>query len=214
VTLESVSFVLSLDLTQSQRAELVVEARFYGLLDRMMPYYAYEQIGVALLKRACVVGTFDALETAVSQARVLVFEMGSTTPWLTDEFQDLRYVITDRVVNDSPVWAAEGGEWFMYRDGMDDMTVGNETNCAGGECIMGLYHNSGRGSDVMSPTQLPSNDWRSNKETTLVPQFTSAAGGDEDTMFVGVPDMLVTVVHGLDDAAPAMAAALRQLAAL
>jgi len=36
-----------------------------------------------------------------------VFEMGSTTPWLVDQFQDLRYVITDRVINGAPVWAAE-----------------------------------------------------------------------------------------------------------
>jgi hypothetical protein len=45
---------------------------------------------------------------------VLVFVMGSTTPFLTEKFQDSRWVITDRV-NGSPVWAAEGGELFMYR---------------------------------------------------------------------------------------------------
>jgi len=33
-----------------------VEADFYGLLDRVMPYYEQEMIGVALLKRACDAG--------------------------------------------------------------------------------------------------------------------------------------------------------------
>jgi hypothetical protein len=70
-----------------------------------------EQIGARLLSRACFAGTKRALQTAVATARSLVFEMGSTTPWLTDEFQDARYVITDRVVNGAPVWAAENGKW-------------------------------------------------------------------------------------------------------
>jgi hypothetical protein len=60
--------------------------------------YAQDQIGVALLKRACTVGTAPALQTAVATARALTFEMGSTTPWLSEEFQDARFVITDRVV--------------------------------------------------------------------------------------------------------------------
>jgi hypothetical protein len=49
----------------------------------------------------------------VAQACVLVFDLGSTTPFLKDEIQDLRFVITDRVVNDEPVWAAMGGVLFM-----------------------------------------------------------------------------------------------------
>ena len=93
-----------------------MEAEFYGLLDRMMPYHAQELIGRALLRRACLGGTETELRTAVAQTRGLVFEMGSTTPFLTDEFQDLRWVITDRVVNGSPVWAAGGGVLFMYRN--------------------------------------------------------------------------------------------------
>jgi len=37
----------------------------------------------------------------VAQARALVFEFGSTTSFLTDEFQGLQFFITDRVVNRS-----------------------------------------------------------------------------------------------------------------
>jgi hypothetical protein len=55
-TLEPVSFKLSSALTVEQRAELAVEVQFYSLLRLMMPtevpYYAQEQMGVALLKRA------------------------------------------------------------------------------------------------------------------------------------------------------------------
>ena len=67
-TLYPVSFKLSSTLTEEQRGELAVEADFYGLLDRVMPYYAQEQIGVALLMRACKVdapsATKRVLETA------------------------------------------------------------------------------------------------------------------------------------------------------
>ena len=93
-TLDPVSFTLSKDLTESQRDELAVEVQFYGLLRLMMPtavpYYAQELTGVALLQRACVVGTKHVLQSAVGSARALVFEMGSTTPWLIDELQDAR----------------------------------------------------------------------------------------------------------------------------
>ena len=216
-TLEPASFTLSTDLTEAQRGELAVEAAFYGLRDRMMPsavtYYEQEQIGVALLKRACDAGTKLALQTAVATARALVFEMGSTTPWLTAEFQDLRYAITHRVVNGTPVWAAENGILFMYRDDVcGDMTVGNEDDCAGEE-----YDNGGdifnSKSDGLAPTQLLSHEWVSGVHATLEPQYTSA-GGCKEYYWVDVPDIRVTAVHGLDDAEPAMAAALRQLAAL
>jgi ubiquitin len=220
LTLEAVSFMLSLDLTQSQRAELVVEAQFYGLLDRVMPYYAQEQIGVALLKSACNAGaTKRALQTAVATARALVFEMGSTTPWLTEEFQGARYVITDRVVSGSPVWAAENGEWFMYRAGNGMMTISREASCAAGAAA-GVMFNSLHSSDVLAPTQLLSNKWKNAKYATLGPQFTSAPqhpsydGQGRDAAWVEVPDMRITAVHGLDDTEPAMAAALRQQAAL
>ena len=54
--LHSVCFKLSSTLTAEQRGERAVEADFYGLLDRVMPYFMQEQIGVALQKRACVTG--------------------------------------------------------------------------------------------------------------------------------------------------------------
>jgi len=221
-TLEPVCFKLSSALTEEQRAELAVEVQFYGLLRLMMPtevpYYAQEQIGVALLKGACVTGTMRALQTAVAQARALVYEMGSTTPWLNEQFQDLRYVITDRVVNGAPVWAAEGGEWFMYRTGTGTMYVSSEANCAAGRQT-GWISNTVQNPDVQAPTQLLSNEWESEESATLGPQFTSAPkyasdDADDPASWVDVPDMRVTAVHGLDDAEPAMAAALRQLAAL
>ena len=223
--LDPVSFKLSKDITESQREELTVEVQFYGLLRLMMPtavpYYAQEQTGVALLQRACVAGTMGALRSSVAAARALVFEMGSTNPWLTDEFHDLRYVITDRVVNGAPVWAAEGGDCFMYRAGNGQMLIGSEASCAAGNAV-GCIYNTVQSPDVLSPTQLLSNNWMSNQYATLGPQFASAAQVSSDPehietemgVWVKVPDMRVTAVHGLDDAEPAMAAALRHLAAL
>jgi hypothetical protein len=216
-TLDPGSFTLRHDLTEDERAELAVELQFYGLLDRIMPYFAQEQIAVALLKRACEDGTKSALQTAVAQARALVFEMGSTTPWLTDEFQDARYVITDRIVTGAPVWAAEDGRRFIYRAGYcagygGKMFISDEASCATGKPHGVIYHNA-QDSTVMVPTQLLRNRWRSNMISTLGPQFTSA-GGTEENRWVWVPDMRVAAVHGLDDAEPAMAAALRHLAAL
>ena len=211
------SFTLNPDLTEAERGELAVEVQFYGLLHLMMPtlvpYYAQEQIGVALLPRACVVGTQPALQSAMATARAMVFEMGSTTPWLVAKYQDVRYVITDRVVNGAPVWAAEGGDWFMWRDGQGQMMISNEANWAAGNSA-GVIYNTVGSLDVLAPTQLLSNNWKSNQQAALGPEFTSAIGTDESQPWVPVPDMHVTAVHGMDDAEPAMAAALRQLAAL
>jgi len=210
-TLEPVSFVLSPDLTGAERAELAVELQFYGLLDRVMPYYEQEQIGVALLKRA---GTTRALQSAVAAARALVVEMGSTTPWFTDEFQDARYVITDRVVNDMPAWAAENGANFMYRANNGQLWIGSNENCAEGRSF-GWMYNTAKSPEVLAPTQLPSDKWKSIKMATLGPQFRSG-GGTKGHPWVSVPPdiMRVTAVHGLDDGHPAMAAALLQLTAL
>jgi hypothetical protein len=116
------------------------------------------------------------------------------------------------VVNGAPVWAAEDGQRFMYRTGNCKMAISDEANCAAGNCA-GMIYNTARSPDVRAPTQLLSNKWKSAKSATLGPQFASA-GGTEENPWVEVPDMRVTAVHGLDDAVPAMAAALRQLAAL
>ena len=153
----------------------------------------------------------------MAAARALVFEMGSTTPWLTAEFQDLRYVITDHVVRGAPVWAAADGVWLMYRAGNGTMTISDEANYTAGRGA-GVMYNTVESPDVMAPTQLPSNQWKSNKHTTRGPQYTSAPKHTSNTghqpVWSAVPEMRVTAVHGLDDAEPAMAAALRHLAAL
>ena len=209
------SFLLSPDLTEAHRAELAVELQFYGLLRHVMPvtpFYAQEQIGVALLRRACVAGTEHALRSAVSQAQELVVKIGSTNPWLTDQCQDVRYAITDRVVNGAPAWAAENAGEFMYRANNRQMWIGDDANCLEGKA-WGWVRNTARHPEVLAPTQLPLGKWQSHKDATLGPQFTSA-GGTDDKPWVKVPSMRVTAVHGLDDGHPAMAAALLQLAAL
>jgi len=196
-----------------------VEATFFGLLDLMMPgpYQTQERVGQSLLRGACVAGTRRALETAVAQARALVFEMGSTTPFLAEEYQDLRWVITDRVVNGSPVWAAVDGERFMYRGGKQQMTISDESDCAEGSAS-GVMYNAEKTVDVAAPTELPSDKWASSPPTTLPLQYASADRLESATTarspWVLVPEMRITAVHGLDDGEPAMAAALRQLAAL
>jgi len=208
-----VTFTLrhALSLTGDSRAELAVELQFYGLLDRVMPYYAQEQIGVALLKSACNAGTNVALQTALATARLLVFEMGSVNQWVTDEFQDARYVITDRVVNGAPVWAAENGECFMYRDGSGEMVISRAKIFAQGSSLLA----QGSSRSLTALTQLPSNQWMISRFAKLEPRlYTSARCREYPWVWVDVPDMHLTAVHGLDDAEPAMAATLRQLAAL
>jgi len=207
-------FELSSDVTSGQKKELAVELEFYGLLDHILPHYAQEVIGRALLQRECLDGTTCELQTAVAQVRALVFEMGSTTPFLNDEFQDLRLVITGRVVNSSPVWAAVGGKWFMYRDVNNIMTISNEAHCAEGRAE-GIMHNTlVTADDAIAPTDLPSDKWLSIMYATLEAQYASAERYRPGDPWVRVPNMHITTVHGLDDGDPSMAAALRQLAAL
>jgi len=157
------------------------------------------------LQRACVVGTKHAVQLAVAQARAIVFEMGSSTPWLTAEFQDLRYVITDRVVSGAPLWAAENGT-CMYLVAYGMISIGCEADLAA-DSIAGDIWNYVVDPGVLAPTLLPTHGWWSSHNATLKPQPTTADG-------VPAFSMRVTTVHGLHDAEPAMAAALRQLAAL
>ena len=156
-------------------------------------------------------GTKRELQTAVATARALVFEMGSTTPWLTDDYQDLQYTITDRVVNGAPVWEDEDSDGVMYRAVDGEMKCGHEESCDAGNGPGWFVHTT-LTSNVLAPTQLSSDQWISAKVATLEPQFTSAR--EEGSAWVDVPDMRITAVHGLHDAEPSMAAALRQLAAL
>ena len=213
---DSKSFKLSSDLTEGQKEALVVEVKFYGLLDHMMPgpYLAQENVGQSLLQQTIISGTKAERQTAVDQARALVFDIGSTTPFLKDEFQDLRFVITDRVVNGSPVWAAVGGEWFMYRTINEFMSIGDESTAAAGTAI-GHISNATclNGGTVTAPTKL-STTWVCNAYATLDLQYASAKHLTSSPAWVYIPGMHITVVHGLDDANPTMAAALQQLAAL
>jgi hypothetical protein len=101
----------------------------------------------------------------------------------------------------------------MYRTGAGETEISDEDHCAAGESA-GVAYNIVQSPDVLAPTQLPSGKWKSNRLATLGPQFTSAPHSRTGAAWVDVPGMRVTAVHGLDDADPAMAAALRQLAAL
>jgi hypothetical protein len=179
----------------------------------MMPYHAQELIGRALLRRACLGDTKVELQTAVAQTRGLGFKMGSTTPFLTDEFQDLRWAITDRVVNGSPVWAAEGGELFMFRDVLTMIMIGDEANCAEGRS-RGRMYNSQKTETVTAPTALPSDKWVSDPRATLPSMYTSADRWSPGRPWVRVPGMRITVVHGLNDDDATMMAALGQIASL
>jgi hypothetical protein len=210
-------YKLNSDLTEGQREELMVELEYFGLLDRMLPYLAQERVGQSLLGRACLDGTRRALETAVAQARALVFEMGSTTPFLAEKFQDLRWVITDRVVNGSPVWAAVGGKYFMFRSKRQMMVVGLARHCVEGS-YYGYMYNTEKDADVAASMALPSDKWVSCFRTTLASHYASARRVEDSPTgrsgWVYVPEMRITAVHGLHDGDPAMSGALRQLAAL
>jgi hypothetical protein len=178
------------------------------------PYAALDLIGQSLLKRACLAGTARALRTAAAQSRVLVFVMGSTAPFLTEEFQDSRWVITDRVVNGSPVWAAEGGELFMFRAVDNMMAISIEYSCAEGRAMSHIV-NTEVTAGVVAPTELPSDNWVSSAYATLATQYAErlpAASGEIDD-WAHVPNMRITAVHGLSDDDPAMAEALAKLAA-
>ena len=173
-------------------------------------YRAQERVGQTLLLRACAAGTKRERQTAVAQARVLVFDLGSTTPFLNARFQDLRFVITDRVVNGQPVWAAVGGIYFMYRDTRGLMMIGNAEDCAEGNTMCFIYNRKHRSCGV-APIDLPSGKWLSSKGATLKSQYASEERVWPGQEWVRVPAIRITAVHGLDDYDPTMAAALQQL---
>ena len=150
----------------------------------------------------------------MAQARALVFDIGSITPFLTDEFQDLRFVITDRVLNGSPVWAAVGGELFMYRDMKCSMMVSDESGCVEGSISGYIYNREASADGTVAPSVSPSDKWMSNAHATLESQYASAQGIRPEDDWARVPGMCVTVVHGLNDGDPAMTMALCELAAL
>ena len=94
--------------------------------------------------------------------------------------------------------------------------VSDESDCAEGSDF-GFMYSAKKTVDVAAPTELPLDKWVSNPVATLASHHASARRlGDTPTLSVWacVPEMRITTVHGLDDGEPAMAAALRQLAAL
>jgi hypothetical protein len=215
---DSGSFELSSGMAEDQRKELAVEITFYGLLDHMMPYYTQEKIGHALVQRACLAGIERDIRAAVAQARALVFDFGSTTPFLVDKYQDLRFVITDRILNGSPVWEAAKEDLFMFRGVEHYMLIGSRENCVEDSVGGDIFHSFVRFDRVYSPTELHADQWMSYKDATLDAQYAAATeyndSDDSDDGAVCVEDMRVTAVHGLDDGSPTMSAALRQLATL
>lgn len=142
---------------------------------------------------------------------MLVFDLGSTTPFLSKKFQDLRFFITDCVVNGAPVWAGVGGKWFMYRSIVGGMMISKATDFAQGNSV-GYMCNMKRAAGGVAPTDLLSGEWMSNNLSTLSPQYASAERVWPGLPWVHVPAMRITVVHGLHDDDPTMAAVLQQLA--
>ena len=206
---DSGSFELSSDMTKGQRKELAVEMKFYGLLDRIMPHHAQERVGQALLRRACLAGTEHELRAAVAQTRALVFEIGSTTPFLTERFQDLRFIITGHVVNGSPVWEDVDRELYMYRGADSDLWIDDKSNNLEDDAVRGYIcsiESDWFRDTIAAPTEVASDKWYSGAGATLVPQY--------NKYWAHIPNMRITAVHGLDDGDPTMAAALRKLAAL
>ena len=228
---------------QAQREEILEEAEFYGMLDCIdlvpSPFSAQELIGESLLKAALIKGTKIALLEALAQARALVFEMGSTTPFLRERYQNVRYAITDRVEEGSPVWAADG-ENFMFRGHIEDdqyhfygpMPPGYAT-CFGDleerchkrphvytntvDKPFGDICNVMQLGDVFAPTEVSPTSWCSYSDVTLTSKIQSATPAFDEPYvhhWLRVPEMRITVVHGLNDDSPAVAAALLQLAAL
>jgi vacuolar-type H+-ATPase subunit H len=214
---DSGRFRLSSDVTKGQREELAVEVKFYGLLEYMTPnpYSMQECVGYNLSQRARLRGTKLELQTAIDQVHALVFEIRSTTPFLVDEFQDMRFFITDSVITSSPVWKSmhDGSRWFMYRGSDRRMHIDNEADYAD-EITAGRIFNTKIDDDVVAPTKLPLDEWLSDDYSTLESQYTPAERVSPENVFVRIPDMCITIVHGLDDDDPHIVTALQQLAAL
>ena len=116
------------------------------------------------------------------------------------------------MVNGSPVWAAVGGEMFVYRDIRWLHAYWRRGSRCRGHCWSHINVPSNEGA-VIAPTKL-SSTWVCNVYATLDLQYTSARRLVPNASWVDIPEMRITVVHGLDDDNPTMAAAHKQLAAL
>ena len=150
-----------------------------------------------------------------------MLELGSTAPFLNDKFQDLRFVVTDRDLHGSPVWAAVSGELFMYgtlRNGWIAIGDAAQYERADMPCQpshLGYICNikAAEGVPFLTPTDLPSASWWSAPQATMEAQYASAKSCGS-CGYVWAPTIRITAVHGLDSDDPAMVTALRQLATL
>lgn len=214
------SFVAaSSSMTESIKRELAVEAGFYGLLELMMPFLSLDHIGRLLLQRAYLNGTRADVKIAVSQARDLVFDVEESSMFLSAQFSDLRFIITEQFVNGSPVWAAGDGLTFMYRTTSNRMMISVASSAvdgvveADGTAPPCLY-NSCLSPLVNAPSDLPSNMWVSNEAATSAAQFASASrlsNGNGELVWAEVPEFRIHTVHGLRDDDVAMAKAINHL---
>lgn len=219
----------STDMKAYERIQLETELEFYGLLDRVFPFAAQERIGRSLLERALRGHRFVDVKSAVKQARCLVFEMNGmtsaieSTPFLNENFNHIRYVITDQFKDGSPVWVAVDGKHVMYREG-GAMKVSFKSDS--GEMMVISHRDNIEAGHTLQ--DLISNAWRSYEIATLPSQYAAGQKWKGNTMYgfdpipddsipdgsVRIPYMHVPVVHGLADDDPMMVKALKRLAEL
>jgi len=208
---------LSLEVVEERhRNELRVEMEFYGLRP-VGPYHAEEAIAQKILERACQIGTKLALQTAVAQAGVLVFEMGSSTHFLNQDFSNLIWVITDRWVNDAPVWVANDGRCFLFRNAHNMAVVTTcESECTDDSMMAHMYNAEVSG--IFAPTELGSGSWVASPRAVWGSVYASterlATTNGEETPWVIVPAMVTIPLYGLNNETPEMEEALKKLAAL
>jgi hypothetical protein len=133
----------------------------------------------------------------------------------------LRFIITDRVVNDSPVWEDVSGELCMFRDRDGDSWICRDSGMVNDRDHHGAYicsHADGcTRAVIVAPTEVASYMWFSVAAATLGPHFEASEFIRDDLVDDGwaqIPETRITTVYGLDNGDPTMAAALRQLAAL
>jgi len=148
----------------------------------------------------------------------LVFEFGSTSeaPFLFERFETLRFIITNRILNGSPVWAAVvsiDDSACIYNSSNSHMMISDEEyNCVEGGST-GIIFNTDRclTEHVVAPIELPSNEWVSSYSAMLDSQYATIERIIPGSQWTLIPDMRITALHGLDDSDPTIARALRQL---
>jgi hypothetical protein len=136
------------------------------------------------------------------------------------------------------VWAAEDGEHFLYHSILTNgrihqMCVDDDEQCALGSACGQMYSFIAQPDDpsappFYAPTEVSTASWYTfidpaaleSVRQEFVPDIVLTEGELDDDGFlednpmVAVPEVYVTVLHGLDDSHPAMVAALQHLARL